>query len=75
MTTPNLNLDTEFVGRGPTLHESLKANFEKIDAGPTGSQVSLTGYVAGTAAAVAAADTVNAAIAKLEARIIALETP
>lgn len=40
----------------------------------TGTQVTLTGYTAGTAGAVAAADTVNAAIAKLEARIAALES-
>lgn len=39
----------------------------------TGAQVPLTGYAAGTAGPVAAADTVNAAIAKLEARIAALE--
>lgn len=40
----------------------------------TGSQVTLTGYAIGTAAAVAAADSLNAAIGKLEARIVALET-
>lgn len=41
----------------------------------TGAQIALTGYTIGTEAAVAAADTVNAAIGKLEARIVALETP
>lgn len=41
----------------------------------TGAQIALTGYTAGSAGNVAAADTVNAAIAKLEARIAALETP
>lgn len=41
----------------------------------TGSQIALTGYTAGTAGNVAATDSVNAAIAKLEARIAALETP
>lgn len=39
-----------------------------------GTAVTLTGYAIGTAGAVAASDTVNAAIAKLEARIVALET-
>lgn len=38
-----------------------------------GADLALTGYAIGTAAPVAATDTVNAAIAKLEARIVALE--
>lgn len=38
---------------------------------PTGDEVILTGFVAGTAAAVAATDTVNEAVAKLEAQIAA----
>lgn len=38
-----------------------------------GSQIALTGYAAGTAGDVLPADTVNQAIAKLEARIAALE--
>lgn len=40
----------------------------------TGSQVTLTGYTSGSAGNVAASDTVNAAIAKLEARLAALES-
>lgn len=40
---------------------------------PTGADIVLTGYAAGTAGAVAATDSVNAAIAKLEARLAALE--
>jgi len=40
----------------------------------TGAEVLLTGYTPVAADDVAAADTVNAAIAKLEARIAALET-
>ena len=39
----------------------------------TGAEVILTGYSAESAAAVAATDTANEAIAKLEARIVALE--
>lgn len=41
----------------------------------TGADVVLTGYTAVAAANVAATDTVNAALAKLEARIVALEAP
>jgi hypothetical protein len=41
----------------------------------TGAGIVLTGYAPVAAAAVSATDTVNAAIAKLEARIIDLETP
>lgn len=40
-----------------------------------GSAVVLTGYTSGSAGNVSAADTVNQALAKLEARIAALETP
>jgi hypothetical protein len=40
---------------------------------PGASEIKLTGYAAVTAGNVAASDTVNAAIAKLEARIAALE--
>lgn len=50
------------VGAAPTSHTHV------------GTAVTLTGYTIGTAGAVAAADTLNAAIAKLEARIVALET-
>jgi hypothetical protein len=39
---------------------------------PTGADVVLTGMVAGEAAAVAATDTVNEAIAKLQAQVDAL---
>lgn len=42
---------------------------------PTGADVHLTGYTSGSAGNVAAGDSVNGAIAKLEARIAALETP
>jgi len=42
---------------------------------PVGSDVLLTGYTAGTAGDVAATDTLAEAIAKLEARIVALENP
>jgi hypothetical protein len=41
---------------------------------PSASEVKLTGYVTGTAGALAATDTINQAFAKLEARIVALET-
>ena len=40
---------------------------------PTGAAVLLTGFTATTADSVAPADTVNQAIAKLEARILELE--
>jgi hypothetical protein len=40
----------------------------------TGATVVLTGYTIQSAAAVAATDTVNHAIGKLEARIVALES-
>ena len=39
-----------------------------------GSKVVLTGFATGTAGAVADTDTVNQAIAKLQARIVALES-
>ena len=42
-------------------------------AAPTGASVTLTGYESGSSGDVAATDSVNAAIAKLEARIAALE--
>lgn len=41
----------------------------------TGATVKLTGFTTGTAGSVAATDTVNQALAKLQARIVALETP
>ena len=41
---------------------------------PTGADVLLTGFSAGSAAALAATDTTNEAFAKLEARIVALES-
>lgn len=40
-----------------------------------GADVAITGYAIGTEAALAAADTLNEALGKLEARIVALETP
>lgn len=40
-----------------------------------GSNVVLTGYEAGAADDLAEEDTVNEAFAKLEARVVALETP
>ncbi len=40
---------------------------------PSGSEVKLTGYATGTAGNVSATDTINQAIAKLEARITELE--
>ncbi len=39
----------------------------------TGAQIAITGYSIGAAGALAPADTVNAALGKLEARIAALE--
>ena len=52
----------------------LIAKGDKGDTGPaaTGDNVLLTGMVAGEAEAVAATDTVNEAIAKLQAQIDAL---
>lgn len=41
----------------------------------TGADVKLTGYTAQSAGNVLATHSVNVAIAKLEARIVALETP
>jgi len=40
----------------------------------SGAQMKLTGYTSGSAGNVSATDSVNAAIAKLEARIAALES-
>lgn len=51
------------------------ARADHVHPRQTGAQVTLTGYTAGTAGSVAAGDSANAAIAKLEARIVALETP
>lgn len=49
-------------------------NLDETDAVPqTGANVLLTGYTAGAADDVEATDTVNAALAKLEARIAAVE--
>jgi hypothetical protein len=42
-----------------------------LDTVPSGADVVLTGFTAGSAAAVAATDTVNAAIAKVQARTLA----
>jgi hypothetical protein len=39
----------------------------------TGANVKLTGFVTGATGALAAADTLNAALAKLQARIVVLE--
>lgn len=41
---------------------------------PTGADVDLTGFTAGTAGPVAATDSINEAVAKLQARIVALES-
>ncbi len=41
---------------------------------PSAAEVKLTGFVTGTAGAVSATDTINQAIAKLQARIVALES-
>lgn len=48
-------------------------DLEIVGDGSTGADVVLTGYTAQSAGAVSAAQTVNVAIAKLEARIAALE--
>lgn len=45
-----------------------------FDVLPTGDDVLLTGYVDATAGDVAPTDTLNEALAKLEARIVALES-
>lgn len=68
-------LDAPVIGQDfePTAFFDEDGNPVPIGGG--GSAVTLTGYAIGTAAAVTPADTVNAAIAKLEARILALETP
>lgn len=42
---------------------------------PTGADVAITGYTIGTASALSATDTINQALGKLEARVVALETP
>lgn len=42
---------------------------------PSGAEVKLTGYTTGSAGNIAATDTINQALAKLEARIADLETP
>lgn len=48
---------------------------DAVDGTPqTGTNVLLTGFVAGAAGAIAPGDTVNQAIAKLQARIVALES-
>lgn len=83
--TENLDLRTRFLGLGPNAEAQLGENFKKIDegvgklqegaggGGQSGADVLLTGYTPEVAGAVAATDSVNAAIAKLEARIAALE--
>lgn len=51
------------------------ANLSEIGGGSSGSDIVLTGYsIASTAAAVAATDTVNQGIGKLEKRVLDLET-
>lgn len=67
-TAPAAPAAAAAVGTGTTAARADHAHVRQ-----TGAQTLLTGYVAGTASAVAAGDTANAAIAKLEARIIALE--
>ncbi|MGU3399233.1 hypothetical protein ACLBWS_05740 [Brucellaceae bacterium D45D] len=67
-TAPAAPAAAAAVGTGATF-----ARADHVHPRQTGAQLVLTGYAAGTAGAVAAADTVNAAIAKLEARIAALE--
>lgn len=42
---------------------------------PSGAEVKLTGYTTGTAGSIADTDTINQALAKLEARVDALENP
>lgn len=69
-TAPAALATTAAVGTGTTW-----ARADHVHARPTGAQVLATGYTIGTAGAVAAADSINAAIGKLEARIVALETP
>jgi len=48
-------------------------NGDPVKINPNGEEIVLTGYESGEAGEVAASDTVNEAIAKLEARIAALE--
>ena len=69
---------------GHGLRRSIPDVYERLEAlenggggggdAPTGADVVLTGYTAEDAGEVSATDTANAAIAKLEARIAALET-
>lgn len=55
---------------GTTATTALKGD----TAIPSAATMALTGFTAGTAGAVSASDTVNAALAKLEARLVVLET-
>jgi hypothetical protein len=51
------------------------ANYSELSGGGTGADIVLTGYsIASTAAAVAATDTINQGIGKLEKRVSDLET-
>jgi len=75
----------DFVGAGDlafdTTTEEIKvydgSSWSAVGSGggsaPTGADVELTGYTIGSAGAVAATDSVNEAIGKLEARIAAIE--
>lgn len=67
-----LGLALNILGIGSNAEATLRANFQKLDEA-SGGAGRLTGYVPVSAGAVAATDSVNAAIAKLEARIAALE--
>ncbi|UEM46153.1 hypothetical protein SEA_PINKCREEK_93 [Mycobacterium phage Pinkcreek] len=66
---------TALAGNTALVPPTRTVNGKALSANVTlgGGDVALTGYAAGTAEPVAATDTVNAAIAKLEARIAALE--
>ncbi|AXN53921.1 hypothetical protein SEA_RABINOVISH_100 [Mycobacterium phage Rabinovish] len=77
--TSNLALgttaSTALAGNTALVPPTRTVNGKALSANVTlgGGDVALTGYAAGTAEPVSATDTVNAAIAKLEARIAALE--
>ncbi|AVJ48612.1 hypothetical protein SEA_PIER_107 [Mycobacterium phage Pier] len=66
---------TALAGNTALVPPTRTVNGKALSANVTlgGGDVALTGYAAGTAEPVSATDTVNAAIAKLEARIAALE--
>lgn len=84
MGTPDLNLETTILGIGPNAESTIADNFKKIDTviaemggaeSPNGLTVLVGTIPEDQTGPIIAEDSVTVALAKLQGRIDALETP